>query len=297
METIDKVKSHYNFTSEDIKNLDKLRPLFEKHKERFAGEFLNHVKSFENTAKFLKNEELAIRHQKSMVAWYLDLFGGDYGKEYSRKLQKIGAVHVKIGLPSHYVNAAMYFVRQFCLKILTDELEDAREFQYFSRSFFKILDINLDVMTDSYVEEEVSRFFLFQKLESALIKFSHRFVYGLNLMLVLGLVLMGFIVIILFGYDISHIWSGDIEKGLLSTLGALLMLWVVIELIETEIKHLKGGKFAINVFVGVALVSVIRKILITTLSKDGDVEKSFFLVVTLAVLGVLYWLIAKVEKE
>jgi uncharacterized membrane protein (DUF373 family) len=111
---------------------------------------------------------------------------------------------------------------------------------------------------------------------------------------VLGLVVLGFMVLWLFFSDLSHLFTGDIEKGLLSTLGSLLMLWVVIELVDNEIKHLKGGKFAIKVFVSVALVAVIRKILVTTLSADA-IEAQMSLVAALAVLGGVYWLISRVE--
>jgi uncharacterized membrane protein (DUF373 family) len=64
---------------------------------------------------------------------------------------------------------------------------------------------------------------------------------------------------------------------------------------DTEIKHLKGGKFAIKVFISVALVALIRKILVTSL-KSGDVEAQLSLIAGVAVLGVIYWLIAKVDQ-
>jgi uncharacterized membrane protein (DUF373 family) len=158
----------------------------------------------------------------------------------------------------------------------------------------KILDMNLDVFTNSYVEEE-KKFFFSLKVESYLVQMANRFSHGLNLILVIGLVLLGFMVMGLFAYDILHILDGDIEKGLLSTLGSLLMLWVVIELMDTEIKHLRGGKFAIKVFISVALVAVIRKILVTSLSSE-EVGAQLSLVAAVAVLGAIYWLIAKVER-
>jgi len=73
------------------------------------------------------------------------------------------------------------------------------------------------------------------------------------------------------------------------------MLWVVIELMDTEIKHLRGGKFAVKVFISVALVAVIRKILVTSLKSEA-VEAQISLIAAVAVLGIVYWLIAKVEK-
>ena len=110
----------------------------------------------------------------------------------------------------------------------------------------------------------------------------------------MGLVGMGVMVMWLFVYDLTHIYQGDIEKGLLSTLGSLLMLWVVIELMDTEVKHLKGKKFAIKIFISVALVAVIRKILIISLSTE-KVEAQLSLIAAVAVLGGVYWLVSKVE--
>ena len=90
--------------------------------------------------------------------------------------------------------------------------------------------------------------------------------------------------------------TATLKKAFLSTLGSLLMLWVVIELMGTEIKHLRGGKFAIKVFISVALVAVIRKILVTSLKSDA-VEAQLSLVGAVAVLGAVYWLVSKVDKE
>jgi uncharacterized membrane protein (DUF373 family) len=78
-------------------------------------------------------------------------------------------------------------------------------------------------------------------------------------------------------------------------MGSLLMLWVVIELIDNEIRQLRGGRFAIKVFISVALVAVIRKILVTTLSAEA-IGAQISLIAAVAVLGVVYWLISKVEQ-
>jgi uncharacterized membrane protein (DUF373 family) len=103
------------------------------------------------------------------------------------------------------------------------------------------------------------------------------------------------LVIGLFVYDLTHLFQGDLEKGLLSTIGSMLMLWIVIELMDNEIRQLRGGKFAIKVFISVALVAVIRKILITTISAEA-IEAQVALIAALAVLGVVYWLIARLEE-
>jgi len=293
MPSIDKIKVHYNFTSSDSANLERIRPIMERRLKEFITEFYNHVKNFDEADKYLKDEETVKKHQDALRLWFIAMFSGRYDESYFDGLEKIGMAHVKISLPAHYVNSAMHFVKLYVHGVLRDEVDDAAERAHLERSAEKIIDINLDVLTSSYIAEE-KKFFLSHKVESYLIQLANRFSYGMNLVLVFGLVILGFMVLGLFGYDMLHVLDGNIEKGLLSALGSLLMLWVVIELMDTEIKHLKGGKFAIKVFVSVALVAVIRKVLVASL-KSHAVEAQMSLVAAVAVLGVVYWLISKVE--
>ncbi|MFQ5465514.1 MAG: protoglobin domain-containing protein [Thermodesulfobacteriota bacterium] len=290
----DRIKAHYHFTGRDIQNLSNLKPLMLGHRDEFVVEFYNHVKNFEEAHNYLKDEATVRRHQDALKVWFIHLFDGDYGGRYFEGLERVGMKHVDISLPAHYVNAAFHFVKQYIYGILHREFTDPEERHRYERSVEKIININLDVFTSSYIEEE-KNYFLSHRVESHLIQLANRFSYGLNLILVIGLVVLGGMVIGLFGYDLYHILDGELEKGLLSTLGSLLMLWVVIELMDTEIKHLRGGKFAVKVFVSVALVAVIRKILVASLQHEA-VEAQVSLIAAVAVLGVVYWLISKVEK-
>ncbi|MCK4739034.1 MAG: phosphate-starvation-inducible PsiE family protein [Deltaproteobacteria bacterium] len=293
---VEQIKNHYNFTSSDVKNLHNILPVMEARRLDFVKEFYEYVKNFDEADKYLKDETIIKRHQDMLGKWYLGLFSGEYGTAYFRELEDVGLAHVKIKLPAHYVNAAMHFAKGYMINAVRADVKDTEELPFYIKSLVKILDINLDIFTSSYIEEEKRSIFLSHKLESFMIQFAKRFSYGLNLVLVVGLVALGIMVMGLFAYDLTHIFDGNIEKGLLSTLGSLLMLWVVIELVDTEIKHLQGGKFAIKVFVSVALVAVIRKILVTTLSADA-IDAQISLIAAIAVLGVVYWLISKVEKD
>ncbi len=295
MESIENLKSHYGFTQQDVENLKSLLPVMSGYRQAFVEEFYDYIKDFENTPRFLKDEQVIRKHQDAIGKWFMELFSGEYGYPYFRELERVGMAHVKINLPAHYVNAAMHFVKCYIDDILNREIKDDQELVHIKRSVDKILDINLDVFTCSYIEEEKRVIFISQKVETYLVGFARRFSYGLNLVLMLGLVLLGVLVMGLFAYDLTHVFDGDIEKGLLATLGSLLMLWVVIELMDTEVQHLKGKKFAIKVFISVALVAVIRKILITTLSTETAIGQQVSLVFAVAVLGVLYWLISRVE--
>ncbi len=292
---IDKIKENYSFTDWDAKVLMRLASIMEKHTNDFTDEFYRKIKTFKNASKYLKNEKIIKKHRDAVQGWFLKLFQGPFDDDYLYYLERIGYTHVKVELPSHYVNVSVNFIRNYCTKIAIEEVPDCEERSDMIVSLGKILDMNLDILTSSYIQEEKNIFFISKKAEGKLINFAKRFSYGLNLVLLLGLVILGITVLGLFGYDLTHILSGDIEKGLLASLGSLLMLWVVIELVDTEVDHLKGSKFSIKIFVSVAMVAIIRKILITSLKSD-EINTQIFLVIALGVLGAILWIISKTES-
>ncbi|VAX08468.1 hypothetical protein MNBD_GAMMA26-2131 [hydrothermal vent metagenome] len=287
---------HYGLTDWDENILIKMAPLMEGHKDDFIEAFYQHTKQYKSGAKYLKNEQVIQKHQQALKVWFVKLFDV-FNDDYLHYLEGIGYAHVKVGLPSHYVNSSISFVRNYCTNLINSEVSNCSERGDMLAALSKMLDINLDVLTASYIREEVNHFFISKKTEGKLISFAKRFSYGLNLLLVFGLVFLGVMVLALFTVDVIEIFKGDLEKGVLATLGALLMLWVVIELVDTEVKHLQGAKrFAIKVFVGVALVAVIRKLLITSLKSDV-MEAQWFLIVALGVLGMVYWLMSQLEQS
>ena len=294
---IEKVKANYNFAEWDEKLLIRLAPAMEAEADDFVDAFYDKVMQFKNASKYMKDEKFIESHRGAIREWFLKLFQGPYDDKYIHYLEGIGYSHVKSKLPPHYVNVCMSFIRKYCSDIIVKNSSDCEERADAIVAVGKILDINLDIMTSSYIAEERNTFFISKKAESKLISFAERFSYGLNLVLIIGLVFMGLMVLGLFAYDITHLFFGDLEKGLLATLGALLMLWVVIELVDTEIEHLRGAKFSIKVFVSVAMVAIIRKVLVTTLkSEPAAVQAQYSLILALAVLGVVYWIIHKTEK-
>ena len=293
---ITKVKENYDFTDWDVKNLRKVATIMEKHQQEFVDSFYDRASKFAHASKYLKSDKVISKHKKELQAWFVKLFSGPFDDEYLRYLEGIGYAHVKVDLPSHYVNASITFVRKYCTDLISEEISSCDERNDTLSALAKILDINLDILTSSYIQKEINIFFVSKKAESKLINFAKRFSHGLNLVLVLGLVSLGFMVLGLFVTDMIQMFNGDLEKGLLATLGALLMLWVVIELVDTEVAHLLGAKFSIKVFISVALVAVIRKILITSLKSEA-VEAQLSLIAALAVLGALYWIVSKLEAD
>jgi hemoglobin-like flavoprotein/uncharacterized membrane protein (DUF373 family) len=289
------LKDHYGFTGDDEALLKAFQPLAAQHQEHFTTEFYNHLYGIPETTAILNNSNRK-RLRELNGNWFMALFSGTYDNHYMNHLTRIGHAHVKAGLSVHFVNAAMNRVRHFLLNLIDENHPDRDERRALREATEKILDMNLDVMSSSYREEELKKVFVSRKLESYLIRMTERFTYGLNLVLVLALAGVSISVVLLFGWDIVNIFRGDVEKGILSALGELLILWMMIELMDNEIKNLKGGKFNILVFIGVIIVAMIREILISTLRHD-DLATQAFLAGTLLILGILYYLVSRAQHE
>ena len=118
-----------------------------------------------------------------------------------------------------------------------------------------------------------------------------------NYLLASALIIVALFAIGLFGYDIYLLFIGQttIEKGILKTLGSLLILWAAIELIDEEIKHLRGGHSALAAFVALAIATLIRKILIVSLSPERAKEILMYGLLVLC-LSIAYWLIVQTTK-
>lgn len=295
MFTMQEIKNHYLFTEEEANTLKSLLPLAVIQKDRMIEEFYDYLLSNRDTATFITAENVLERLKQSHSEWFLNLFRGTYDNQYLRTLQRIGQVHVRIGLNAHFVNSAMHMVRRFTASMIRDNYADQDDRRRMIDATQKILDLNLDIMTAAYMEEELKKVFISRRFESMLIKATERFTYGLNLILVLALVGVSLSVVGLFLWDITHIFSGKVEKGILGALGTLLILWMMIELMDSEIKALKGGRFNIQIFIGVVIVAIIREVLISTLRHDPLTTQAF-LAGTLLILGVVYFLVSKSQS-
>ncbi len=298
METIEDIKKAYLFTEQDAENLVSIKNLMEKNREDFISKFYDYILRFKNVSHYLVDENVISKHKDKVKDWFIKLFTGNYTEEYLRSIYKIGEIHVKIGLPGHYVNSSMSFVRRYCYKLLTDEFGCSRQRDMIVNSIDKILDMNLDIMTFSYREEELRSYILPRKLEYNVIEFARRFAFTLDLFLLVVLILTSVFVLGFVGYEIYSIATGviSIETGILKILGTLLIIWAIGELLNAEIHHLKGGKFAVTAFLTLAIAAVIRKILIATLSteKVADILTLGGIVLT---LGIVYWLIGHSDKD
>ncbi len=294
MRSFREIKAHYDFKDEDASRLLSLREFMTERADRAMDALHTWILQTKEAARFFTEESIKTHVFHAQRQWFIDLFSGSYDSRYYEKLIHIGQVHLKSFVEPHYMNRAINIIRNFCISAINESIDDSRERVKNIISVEKILDINLDVITSAYIEEEIKTYSPAYRIRNALIEFSEKFSQTTNLVLVLALIGLTIGVIGLFVSDVQKLFHGELESGIITALGSLLILWVVIELMDTEIAHLRGGKFQISVFIGVALVTTIRETMIATL-KHEKVEIIYYLIATVLVIGFIYWLVKKTE--
>jgi uncharacterized membrane protein (DUF373 family) len=212
-------------------------------------------------------------------------------------IYSIGEIHVRIGLPTHYVNSAFTFVRTYILQNIEENFENKELHMKEIKAVEKILDMNLDVLTSSYRDGELSKFLSLSKFEKSILSGLKDFNSYINFFLAGALALVAFFAIGLFVYDIYLLFFSDIgiEKGILTILGSLLVLWAAIELIHEEINHLQGKGFAIGAFIMLAMAALIRKVLIYSLSSE-KADELLTIGIVIVGLAMAYWLVGAKKR-
>lgn len=295
MRTFEEIRTNYRLGEDEEDLLHRFAPVVEAQADQVVDDFYHFLQEIPYTAKFLEDPERLARVKQYHRSWLMALFQGPYNEAYFQRLERIGLAHVRIGLSAHFVYVAMNFLRARLKKVIATEIAPV-ERGAAEAALDKILDLNLDVIARAYHQAEMRRFFLSYRLDDALIRFARRFTFGLNLLLLAGLIgLAGGMILVLIN-DVSLIFRGQLDKGLVSALGSLLVLWLTIELLEAEIDRLRGGDLQLSLFVGVGLVAFIRKVLIATLSHE-NVQMELVYLAGIFIFGVIYWLISRTEAK
>ncbi|MCS7203221.1 MAG: protoglobin domain-containing protein [Thermodesulfovibrio sp.] len=295
MRPFKEIKTNYYFTREDEEILLELKPVMEKRADRVVEAIHQWINSTESARRVFKNESLKVHVMNLIKDWFIRLFSGKYDNTYYDYLIKIGQKHELAGVEPHYLIRALNIVKNSCIDVLCDEVELCRERERYFIAINKIIDINLDIINSSYIEEEIKSYSIAYIARGKILRLGEVFSQLTSAALVLSLIILTAAVVYLCGRDIYEIFTGQLEQNIITALGSVLILWVMLELINTEIAHLKGGKFKISVFIGVALVTTIREVMIATL-KHESIEFILSLVASVLVIGLIFWLVKRTEE-
>lgn len=118
METLfAELKRYVGWSAEHERALQALRPRATPHFQGIADAFYGRILEHEEARQVLLSGESSVGHLKvKLVAWLDRLLTGPWNEEYFELRCRIGRVHVRIGLPQHYMFGAMNVLRDISTK-------------------------------------------------------------------------------------------------------------------------------------------------------------------------------------
>jgi len=128
-----------------------LAPDFPQVSELFYARILEYPPARE----VLERGESSVgRLKHSLVGWMEGLFQGPWDESYVERRARIGRVHVRIGLPQHYMFGAMNVLRRELssrVSVLTSP--GSPEYHLAQTALSRILDLELAIMLQTYRED------------------------------------------------------------------------------------------------------------------------------------------------
>jgi signal transduction histidine kinase len=153
---VEEMKRYLGFHAEDIALLRQLGPRLEPYLPEMAERFYSQIPHHPDAVRVFTGGEAQIARLKhTLLEWAQGLFRGVYDEAYATERFQIGYRHVRIGLEQKYVISAMGVVRSFLNDCLLSEMPASEERRPYARALGKILDLDLNLMCESYMHATV----------------------------------------------------------------------------------------------------------------------------------------------
>jgi two-component system, NtrC family, sensor histidine kinase HydH len=151
----EELKRYVRFGEDDERALRALHAAAAPRFEGIAEAFYERITSHEVARAVLLGGERRVGHLKiTLQAWLDTLLRGPWDEAYWEHRTSIGRVHVRIGLPQHYMFGAMNVVRIELAAVAYERFHpQPRELQAVRDALGKVLDLELAVMLHTYRED------------------------------------------------------------------------------------------------------------------------------------------------
>jgi len=150
----EELKRYVRFDGVDEAALRALHPLAAADFERIAGVFYDRILAHEAASRVLHGGESQVGQLKaSLTAWLDTLLKGPWDEAYWVHRSRIGRVHVRIGMPQHYMFGAMNVLRGELDGLALRQLAGHPTLDATRTALQKILDLELAIMLHTYRED------------------------------------------------------------------------------------------------------------------------------------------------
>jgi signal transduction histidine kinase len=149
----EELKRYVEFGSADEAALRRLHELIRADLPAVVELFYQRILAHEGARQTLRDGEREVgRLRGTLLEWMNQLLSGPWDQVYFEARCRIGRVHVRIGLPQHYMFAAMNVVRN-ALDARLEEAVEPGDRGVARAALGKVLDLDLAVMLHSYRDD------------------------------------------------------------------------------------------------------------------------------------------------
>ena len=149
----EELKRYVHFSEADGALLRAFRPLALPRFQELAEEFYARILSHEEASRVLHGGESQVGQLKvTLVAWMDALLSGPWDEAYWQHRYQIGRVHVRIGMPQHYMFGAMNVLRAGLGQVALERVAGAA-LEPTRAAVGKILDLELAIMLHTYRDD------------------------------------------------------------------------------------------------------------------------------------------------
>ncbi len=151
----DELKRYVGWGEADEQSLRALHGAAAPQFQRLAQAFYERILAHDGARTALVGGESQVGHLKvTLVAWLDQLLSGPWDEAYWEHRYRIGRVHVRIGLPQHYMFGAMNVHRSELARIAYERFHaDPVALERVRNALGKVLDLELAIMLHTYRED------------------------------------------------------------------------------------------------------------------------------------------------
>jgi len=148
---------YIGFGAADVALLHELAPEVEPHLPRIADNFYNTIRRFPGARTILKDEAQVQRLKQTLMRWIRTMLQGPYDEAYWSARERIGEVHVRVGLSERYVFSAMNLIRNDLCALVRQTSGDEDHHWAICLALHRITDLELAAMSAAFHEAHEQR--------------------------------------------------------------------------------------------------------------------------------------------
>ncbi len=156
MHVYDEMKSYVGFTEADAVALTEFAVHADPHVPRIIDHFYERILAFPDAAAVLADDAQVERLKGTLRAWLRELLAGPHDHAYYARRERIGKVHVKVGLPSRFMFTAMSVIRDDLCHIAWEDFE-RDEARRVCGALMRATELDLAIMTGTYISSREDR--------------------------------------------------------------------------------------------------------------------------------------------